>query len=244
MVLGLFLAMLLPGACVVWAQAVNQVPPAPKGLSIYVQDGGNLLSPADEQQLQTRLSQLDESGIAQIVVLTLPTTDRELSDFAPEIFNTWGIGHRGKDNGVLILANAQRIQGGLSGNRIFISTGLAVEAEIPDAVAGRILDEQALPAFAQGQYSTGILNTAFAVAGILQGDQQLKAHYQRPEPQLDWPTLIFLLIFILIWFRGGRRGPFVWVGGGGFPHGGGGFGGGGFGGGFGGGRGGGGGAGR
>lgn len=216
---------------------INDVPPKPQGLAIYVTDFGDLLAPADEQILQQRLQALDEQGSAQIAILTLPNTDRELSEFSPIIMNQWGVGHRERDDGILILANAQRIRNNLSGNRIFVGTGAGVEGILPDAVVGRILDEQALPAFQQGDYSGGIRNTVLTLAGILEGDPTVKERYPaEPVPEgPDLLTIFLILLFIYLMFRFGRPGIFL----GGFGGGGGGFGGG-----FGGGRSGGGGAGR
>lgn len=227
----------------VWAQEVapvNQVPPKPTGKNIYVIDLGDLLSPEDEAAVQARLAALDQEGKAQVSILTLPNTERDLSEFAPVIMNRWGVGHAENDDGVLILANGYRIRQNLSGNRIFIGTGRGAEALLPDGRAGRILDEQALPAFAEKRYSEGLKNTAMAVADVFSGEA---AQAQQEEsPGSDWFIILLILFFILIIFFG-RRGGGGYGGYGGGSFGGGDFGGGG-GGGFGGGSSGGGGAGR
>lgn len=226
---------------------VNEVPPKPTGLHIYVNDYANLLTPEDKTTLHDRLQALDEAGLAQVSVLILPNTDRDLSEFAPVIMNQWDIQHYKKRDGLLILVNAYRVQHNLSGNRIFVGTSYALESQLPDAMVGRVLDEQAIPEFEQGQASTGITKATLTLAQILSGDKELKAQYT--EKQHDSTEFfIILLIVLFILFFGGRRGRGgFYLGGGGF--GGGGFGGssgGGFGGGFGGGGGssGGGGAGR
>lgn len=222
---------------------VNDVPSKPTGLQIYVNDEVNLLSAEDKAKLQARLQALDEAGIAQISVLILPDTDRDLSEFAPIIMNRWDIQHYKKKDGLLILVNANRVRNHLSGNRIFVGTGYALEEVLPDALVGRVLDEQALPAFEQGQFSTGITNATLTLANILAGDKDLKKHYTKRQKKLDPRTVIFILVILFIFFmnrrnRGGGSGGF-WGGGLGGGYYGGGFGGGdgggGFGGGFGGG---------
>jgi len=228
---------------VVWAAetvSFNDVPPRPLGLDIYIQDLGDLLTPADEQTLQTYLQRLDEMGKAQITIVTLPRTDQELAELAPTILTQWGVGHKDQDDGLVILANAERIRGNLSGNRIFVATGLGTEGLLPDAVVGRVLDSQAIPRFDQKDYSGGLRETAVALGQIMAGDETVQAQYA--DKGFDWIQLLFLLIFLFIIFSRRRSGGYLGGLGGGF--GGGGFGGGGFGGGFGGGRGGGGGAGR
>jgi len=219
---------------------IDTVPPAPQGLAIYVTDLGDLIEDADEAKLRAYLAQVDESGFGQVVVLTLPDTQRELSEFSPEIMNRWGIGHKGKDDGVLILANARRITQQLSGNRIFIGSGYGVEGVLPDAVLGRILDQYAIPEFDQHRYSDGLVTTAMAVSKILQGDQTLLPPPSQPQQTELPPWVLILIIAIFISLR--MMGVPIYIGRSGYR--GGGFGGGGFGGGFGGGGSGGGGAGR
>lgn len=212
---------------------IDNVPPRPSGLHIYVNDlsdgeSGGLLTPQDRARLQERLQALDEAGIAQISVLVLPDTDRDLSEFAPQIMNRWGIQHAGKKDGLLVLVNARRLKSGLSGNRVFIGTGYNLESILPDAVIGRILDAEAVPAFAKGDFSGGITRATLTIADILAGDKPLKSRYSRPAPEdPPWIALIFFLIlFIMLANLFNRRG-----GGGGW---GGGFFGGGYYGGFGG----------
>lgn len=214
---------------------INQVPPKPTGLTIYVNDYANLLQPAHRSTLQEQLQTLDQAGIAQIAVVILPDTDQELSAFAPQIMNGWDIQHYKKKDGLLVLVNAKRLREHLSGNRIFIGTGYALEEKLPDAVIGRILDELALPAFAEGDYSGGITRATLAIAKILAGDKKLTAHYNTPPKDEDglWMSIL-IVMFLLFMFvnRRSKRGGFLGGGfyggglGGGFGGGGGGFGGG------------------
>lgn len=224
------------------ASPINQVPPRPTGLNIYVNDYANLLQPADRSTLQEQLQTLDEAGIAQIAVVVLPDTDQELSAFAPEIMNGWDIQHYRKKDGLLVLVNARRLREHLSGNRIFIGTGYALEEKLPDAVIGRILDELALPAFEEGDFSTGITRATLAIGKILAGDKKLTAHYNTPPEDEDglWVSILIILFLLLMFInKRGKRGGLFDGGfyggglGGGFT--GGGWSGGGFGGGFGGG---------
>ncbi|MCA9841907.1 MAG: TPM domain-containing protein, partial [Cyanobacteria bacterium HKST-UBA03] len=202
---------------------IDAVPPAPVGPHRYVQDWADLLSDEQETGLLNYLASLDEAGVAQVAVVTLPDTTRELSAFSPEIMNAWGLGDKGKDNGLLVLANAKRIVERLSGNRIFVGTGYGLEGTLPDAVVGRVLDEQALPAFAEGQYGQGIVDATMTYGELLRGDTELRDHYtQSPDPASPWVILVVVLIFIVlrllgvpIRFSGGSGGG-GYSGGGGF----------------------------
>lgn len=219
--------------------AVNQVPEKPVGRNIYINDLAGLLNPSDRSLLQNRLMLLDDNKIAQISLLILPATDRDLSEFAPVILTQWDIQHYKKRDGLLILVNADRLLNQKSGNRIFVATGYATEALLPDAVIGRILDDKALPLFARGQFSKGLTDSTLAMASILSGDKQLTKQYAKPRRSTPWLSVVFFLLFLFLMRQGGGRGgggrffgtgtflggPFLGGGGGGF--GGGGFGGGG-----------------
>ncbi len=156
-------------ACPENVKPVQEIPPQPHGLDIYVNDYGCLLTPQDKATLQDRLQALDESGIAQVSILILPDTDQDLSDFAFRIMNQWGIQHYKKKDGLLVLVNASRVRHNLP-NRIFVATGLALESVLPDALVGRILDEKAIPAFEQGDYSGGVTRTVLTLSDILSDD--------------------------------------------------------------------------
>lgn len=223
---------------------VNQVPPKPQGLNIYVNDYAHLLQPSHRSTLQEQLQTLDEAGIAQIALVILPDTERELSAFAPEIMNTWDIQHYKKKDGLLVLVNARRLREHLSGNRIFIGTGYTLEEKLPDALVGRILDELALPAFAEGDYSGGITRATLAIAKILAGDKKLTERYSQPPEDEDglWVAILIVIFMLLMFINRRGKGRNRWGGGfygggmgGGFTGGSWGGGSGGFGGGFGGG---------
>lgn len=228
---------------------VNTVPTRPQGMAIYVSDLGGMLNDPDRQAIRARLHRLDQAGFAQIAVLTLPRTDRELSLFSHEILNAWGVGQAGKNNGILLTVNAERVRKRQSGNRIYVAVGYGLEGSLPDGLVGRILDSQAMPAFDQQRYSQGIANTAIALADTVERLQTgegvalpAAAGGGRDEP---FPLALFVVIMILLGLlpRAKRRygwdsGYYGGWGSGGFT------GGGGFGGGFGGGSSGGGGAGR
>ncbi len=186
---------------------VNTVPAKPQGLGIYINDYANLLRPVDRSTLQEQLQALDEAGIAQISVVILPNTDRDLSEFAPILMNQWDIQHYKKKDGLLVLVNAYRLREHLPGNRIFVGTGYALEEKLPDALVGRILDEQALPAFEEGNYSAGITRTTLTLSRILTGDQKLAEHYRKPAEDGDsiWAAIL-IIVFILLLFINNRKG--------------------------------------
>ncbi|MCB4809589.1 TPM domain-containing protein [Tamlana sp. 62-3] len=234
--------------------------------SVY--DYENLLSSSQKSSLEQKLIKYSDTTSTQIVIAIINSTNGENINFLGANWLTkWGIGQKGKDNGVLIiLANADR--------RIAINTGYGVEHLLTDAMSKRIIERDIIPYFKQNDFYGGLNRGADAIFEVLSGEYQ---GTRQSNSSGGIPIgVIFILFFIFIIIiisisknkRGGgnnrgnrsagtdlleaiilsnmgrgnyRRGSSGWGGsGGGF--GGGGFGGGGFGGGFGGGMGGGGGA--
>jgi uncharacterized protein len=216
---------------------VNQVPRKPLGDTVYVQDYAQLLSADDTLRVHEVLKTLDLENIAQVSLVILPATDRDLSEFAPVILKSWDIQHYKKRDGLLILVNADRVRHQQSGNRIFVATGYALEEQLPDALVGRILDQVALPAFEQRQFSEGLVNSVLTLSSLLREDRPATKQRSHRTQRIPWIGIItFLILFFFLGRGGGGRGgrfygggPFM-LGGGSFG-GGGDFGGGGFGGG-------------
>ncbi len=215
----------------------------------YVNDFAGVFRPEQRQDLEQFLAEVERKTTSQVAVVTVPSLEgNEIQDFANRLFERWGIGRKGKDKGVLLVAAIQD-------RKAWIEVGYGLEPVIPDARAGRILDEYVIPYFKQGDFGGGLSEGARAIAGIIaqEAGVQLDGAPTRGSPQPGGESqgigclgYIIIAVLILIFIRH----PFLLLfllqilgGGGGGRRGGGGFGGGGFGG-FGGGSSGGGGAGR
>ena len=212
----------------------------------YVSDFANVMNAADRNAVTQLLGELEQKSGAQIAVVTLPSLDGgEINDFATRLYERWGIGRKGKDNGILLLA-------AINDRKVRIETGYGFEGALPDTAAGRLIDELILPSFRAGDFSAGLRNGAAVLAQIAAKESGVEltggilvtgAPEEEAHPLSGLFSLIFVVLFIwiaikhpwilLLFLNGGRGG-----GGSGRRGGGGGFGG------FGGGRSGGGGASR
>ena len=244
-----------------FAQKLFDKPNPPKA----VNDFGKMLEPFQEQALEQKLDAYNDSTSSAIVIITVEDLgDYGIEDVALKYLREWGVGVKGKNNGVVIfVAKNQR--------KSWIATGYGMEGVLPDVTVQQIVDQRMIPYFKEKDFYRGFDNTVDAIeqaaAGEFKADPAATKH-GRSLP--SFRTIIFLIVifFVFISFLGGggrgggyasRRGfgglgalPWFFLGsafGGGFGGGRGGSGGGGFGGGgggfggFGGGSGGGGGAG-
>jgi uncharacterized protein len=132
--------------------------PSPNG---YINDYADILSASNKQQLESitkNLKQNTGAELAVAIVQSVAPLDSKL--YAVKLFEKWGIGEKGKDNGVLLLV-------ALDERRVEIEVGYGLEGVLTDAMCGRILDSFAVPNFRKGEMGEGILQTSQALAKVI-----------------------------------------------------------------------------
>jgi uncharacterized protein len=238
-------AVLVALAC---AARALEVPPAPLG---RVSDFAGLLAPADRQRLESRLEAIEAASSNQFALALFRSLEGDdLEGFSIRLADAWKVGHKGRDNGLLLLV--------FSGDRkVRIEVGKGLEGAIPDAVAGRVIRDVLAPRFRQGDYAGGLLAAVEALDAASRGEfKPLPEKRRRVSGPLSGvvPFLVLFVFWLLAarlnraahYGRHGRGGSWWWMGpwgglgggglggggfsgggGGGFSGGGGGFGGGG-----------------
>lgn len=203
---------------------------SPPKLEGRVNDGAALLSPAAAERLERKLDAHEKATGQQFALLTLKSLEGDvIEDFAVRVFESWKLGKKGKDDGLLLVV-------ALDDRKMKIEVGYGLEGVITDAVASRVIRGTLSPAFKTKNYEAGIERAFDALIARAGGEPGAEPQQPaRPDRAINprfgqW--LIFLVFFLLFPFLhfinrgsgfGRRRGPF----GGGFYGGGlGGFGGG------------------
>ena len=74
---------------------------AASGADIY--DEADLLSSAEETQIAEKLSKIGEQFDAQIVIMTVPTSDGSIDTFVEDVYDSMNMGYGENQNGVLLL---------------------------------------------------------------------------------------------------------------------------------------------
>ncbi|MCR5049596.1 MAG: TPM domain-containing protein [Paludibacteraceae bacterium] len=136
--------------------------PNPKvfGQEYYVSDPDTLLSNDDIQFLNECAQSLDSATHAELCIVALRSIgDADAFDFSYELFQTWGIGRKGQNTGVLILFV-------LDSHDIRIMTGTGIEGILTDAHCAQIIREHMTPAFREGNYGEGLCLGALAIYEI------------------------------------------------------------------------------
>lgn len=125
-----------------------------------VYDYAGVFNATQRVELETFLQGVEQKTTAEIAVVTLASLEGgDVNDFANRLFQKWGIGKKGKDNGLLLLA-------AIGDRKVRIEVGYGLEGALPDAKAGRLLDDYVIPEFKQQRYAEGLTAGAVALAGI------------------------------------------------------------------------------
>src|SRR5262249_16450191 len=116
-----------------------------------------------------------------------------VEQYALQMFNQWGVGKKGVDNGVLVLVAP-------SDRKIRIEVGYGLEPILPDGLAGAIIRTQFLPRFRQNNYTAGIRDGVARLVTIVRA-----RHIVTPEERKrlaaaahenEWMMVPFFAMFV------------------------------------------------
>lgn len=127
------------------AQDIPAKPSSPR----MVNDFAGVLD-GNVEYLEAKLRAYNDSTSTQIVVVTVSSLNGyDIADFSYRLAESWGIGQKGKNNGLMILVAPNE-------RKMRIEVGYGLEEFVPDAKAKWIIENIMKPAFKQGDYAGGI----------------------------------------------------------------------------------------
>lgn len=133
---------------------------------LYTTDPSAILSPSARDTINAICARLEQqTGIESAVVLLPSIGGADVFDFAQSLFRQWGVGKKGKDNGVLVLfvADAKRIR---------IHTGYGLEGILTDALCKRIQTRLMVPAFRRADWDGGMVQGMRGIYEVLHGSMR------------------------------------------------------------------------
>jgi len=175
-----------------------------------VNDNANIINSNDEQKLEALLRDVEAKTSSQIALLTISSLEGEnLEDYSMRIAQTWKLGQKEFDNGVLLLV-------AFNEKKIRIEVGYGLESIITDAKSGFIIRNYIVPGFKKGDFVGGITNGLLAISGLVTNefeitDEQLAKYNQQQKAgkrkQIPFGLIVFLFMFVFGGLgRGKRRG--------------------------------------
>lgn len=181
----------------------------------YINDYVGVVEPEYVQKIISVGKELEDKTTAQVTAVIIDSLQGiTIEEYAVELFRRWGIGQKGKDNGVLLLV-------AINDRQMRIEVGYGLEGAIPDGKAGRIRDEYIIPYFKEGDYSKGIYYGYLALAKEVAKEYNVELTFdvdtELPKSSsVDVDTIviiIFIVTFIMlalsrrgVWYIG-PRGP-------------------------------------
>ena len=164
-----------------------------------VQDYAHIFDARQREALENKLVAYNDSTSTQILVLTVESLDGyPLEMFANEIGEKWGVGQKGKDNGiVMVLSKNDR--------KITIRTGYSAQIHLPPTINKSIIDQVIIPYFKEGNYAGGVDAGVNAIMEALAG--KYNAEPKKSENEVDFVIIfIFIVFFILVVFISKNKG--------------------------------------
>ena len=168
------------------AAAQLAVPP----LKGRINDLTGTLSAEQRAALEQTLAEFEKRKGAQIAVLLVPSTRPEpVQSFAVRVQESWQLGRKGVDDGVLLaIAKDDR--------ELHIEVGYGLEGPLPDAIAKRIIEEDIVPRFRQGDFYGGIRAGTDRVMRVIEGEP-LPAPAKGVSSR-GFDSLVPLLFFVVV----------------------------------------------
>src|SRR5690606_28553308 len=112
------------------ATASAALPARPDG---PILDAANIISPADKAALDAKLSAYNQATGRAIIVATVPSLDgMEIEAYAQQLAETWEIGGKETENGLLFLVAPNE-------RRMRIATARGLQERMTDIMSGRII---------------------------------------------------------------------------------------------------------
>ena len=198
--IALLLALAIWGAGAQTAYRVENVPNVQLiDYTRFVSDPNDAINEADEAPLNQRIGHLRDSLDVEIAVVVLPAIDGDkygsAREFANELFNTWGIGKKGTDRGLLILLITNE-----DNREITFEVGYGLEGELTDGLCKLIQKRRMIPPMKEGRYAEGLLVGLEEVRKALTGESTLEAEKKRKTRNqilIWWLVGLFYYCFYL-----------------------------------------------
>ncbi|HUO03989.1 MAG TPA: TPM domain-containing protein [Candidatus Binataceae bacterium] len=176
--------------------------PSFPALTGRVVDGAGVLSESTKSQLTDALKKHEDATGDQVVVVTLDSLQGyTIEDFGYQLGRHWGIGQKGKDNGVLLIVAP-------SEHKVRIEVGYGLEGTLTDAASRTIIESDILPNFRSDNYDAGVIAGtasiltalggagASALSNVPRSERPIRIKDYRSHSRNDVSDVHFLLVML------------------------------------------------
>ena len=159
-----------------------------------VVDTAQVLSAREREELNAFLTATSEQTGVQVAVLTVPTLNgKSIEDFGIAAAESWGLGQKGADNGVLLTVAMQE-------REVRIDVGYGLEGTLTDTTCGLIIRQSIIPAFRAGDYAAGIKAALEQIVAVATEGATIAPQESEGDSPADFiiPLVMFALFFGIV----------------------------------------------
>lgn len=158
-----------------------------------VNDFAGIIDTKLTNALEDSLSRFARRTSTQITIVTVNDLgNSDIADFAQQLGEAWGVGQAGDNNGAVIVVKPKTNN---SKGRAFIATGYGLEGALPDVTCSRIVNNEMIPSFRDGNYGAGIARGAICVMQAAEGEYTAE---EKDTESIGFTIFIASLIFLFI----------------------------------------------
>ncbi len=188
---------LLLAAALLAAPSLATADVAVPALRARVTDLTATLDVEQKSTLEKTLAAFEAKKGAQIAVLMVPTTEPEtVEQYAVRVEEVWKLGRKGVDDVVLlVIAKNDR--------KLRIEVGYGLEGALTDAVAKRIIADDIVPRFKQGDFYGGVTAGVDRITRVIDGEALPPPRAASASQNSSGGDNLFFIGFILVFVVGG-----------------------------------------
>lgn len=156
-------------------------------------DEAGLLSPEARTAIEAQLADLEQKSTDQLAVVTVRSLqDYPIEDYGYQLGRKWGIGQKGKDNGVLLIVAPNE-------RKVRIEVGRGLEPTLTDAMSKLIIENAIIPQFRRGDFAAGITAGVRDIKDVLLGDaEEVKKRAQEASNEVDFWQVVLIIFWICV----------------------------------------------
>lgn len=189
---------------------VEAVPdPKKQGQNFFVSDPNGVLGLTNVDVLNQICANIEQQSSAEVAIVAIDDFEGSSDfDFAYNLFNHWGIGKAGNNNGLLVFIARDR-------RKYQFITGYGMEGKLPDVTLSTIGERYMVPRFKQGDYGGGVIDAMNAIKSVLQNPEvikELKAGarknsllYKKGDDLLSAAIVVLLFTAIFYWLSSFKK---------------------------------------
>ena len=156
----------------------------------FVTDAAGILTVSQKSSIARTLEDYRDKTSNEIVVVILKDLGgTDIQDAGLQIGRQWGIGSKGKNNGILMLVD-------YADREVRFDVGYGLEGAVPDIVAKGIIETDIVPNFRNGDYAGGIAAAIDSFKKHIGGEYTADRYASKKESGV--PGAVFLFGFLLL----------------------------------------------